>query len=176
VLVSVFKIAKANAGPDLKILKGNAVQLKGTVSGTDISYSWTPPDYLDDPSLLNPTATPPSDMRYRLTATSSTGCNNTSIDEMEVKVFDFKKIPNTFTPNGDGYNDVWQVDQLRFFERCITEVYSAAGQLLYRDVGYSKPWDGTRNGKPLPAGTYYYAIDLKVEGFPKLAGYITILR
>ncbi len=176
VMVNVYKMAKANAGPDLKILSGNSVELKGTVSGSDVTYIWTPSTHMNDPTLLNPLVSPPSDMRFRLTATSHSGCNNTAFDEVEVNVFDFKKIPNTFTPNGDGYNDVWQVDQLRSFEGCITEVYSAAGQLMHRDVGYSKPWDGTRNGRPLPAGTYYYAIDLKLEGFPKLAGYITIIR
>lgn len=176
VMVNVYTLARANAGPDQKILKGNTTALKGTVSGMDISYAWSPPDYLSDPASLNPVASPPSDMRYRLTATSNTGCKNTAVDEVEVKVFDFKKIPNTITPNGDGYNDTWQIEQLRSFEGCVTEVYSAAGQLLYRDVGYSRPWDGTWNGKSLPAGTYYYAIDLKMEGFPKLAGYITILR
>ncbi len=176
VMINIYKLAKADAGPDQKILKGNSAQLKGTVSGTDVSFVWTPSNYMDNPALVSPTVSPPADTRYRLTATSNTGCRNTSVDEVVVKVFDFKKIPNTFTPNGDGYNDVWQIEQLRSFEGCITEVYNAAGQLIYRDVGYSRPWDGTRNGKPLPAGTYYYAIDLKMEGFPKLAGYITILR
>ncbi len=176
VLVNVFKKALADAGPDIKILKGSSVTLKGIASGTDISYAWSPAQYMSDPGLLNPLVNPPSDIRYRLTVSSNTGCTNTSTDEVEIRVFDFLKVPNTFTPNGDGYNDVWELDQLRAFEKSVTEVYNTAGQLVHRDIGYSRPWDGTRNGKALPAGTYYYVIDLKVDPFPKLSGYLTIIR
>jgi gliding motility-associated-like protein len=130
---------------------------------------------MQDPSAVAPFVNPPSDFRYRLTVTSNAGCG-TSTDEMEVKVFETIKIPNTFTPNGDGYNDVWQIDLLDQFESSVLEVYNTAGQLVHRNIGYSQAWDGTRNGNPLPAGTYYYAIDFKLPGYAKLAGYITIIR
>jgi gliding motility-associated-like protein len=125
-------------------------------------------------SAQAPTVNPPVDTRYRLTVRSNDGCG-TSSDETQVLVFEKIKVPNTFTPNGDGYNDVWQIDLLDLFENSITEVYNTAGQLVHRSVGYSKPWDGTRNGKRLPAGTYYYLIDLKTNA-DRLTGYVTIIR
>jgi gliding motility-associated-like protein len=94
---------------------------------------------------------------------------------VNVLVFETIKVPNTFTPNGDGYNDTWQIDLLDLFDESLTEVYNTAGQLVYRDIGHGKPWDGTRNGKPVPAGTYYYVIDLKTNA-DKLRGYVTIIR
>jgi gliding motility-associated-like protein len=95
---------------------------------------------------------------------------------MVVKVFDKIVIPNAFTPNGDGINDTWFIEPLDLFDQSVTEVYSRYGQVVYRTIGYSNPWDGTNNGKALPPGTYYYVIDLRVNREPKLTGSVTILR
>jgi gliding motility-associated-like protein len=175
VQVSVLKLPKAEAGPDIKMLRDRPAVLKSSISGTNVTYSWTPTTYMINPTALAPSVNPPSDARYRLTVSSNAGCG-TSTDEVEVKVYDRMKIPNTFTPNGDGYNDVWEIDPLSNFDQSVVEVYNTAGQLVHRNVGYSKPWDGTRNGAKLPAGTYYYVIDLKASKTDKFTGYITIIR
>jgi gliding motility-associated-like protein len=85
------------------------------------------------------------------------------------------KPPNTFTPNGDGINDTWEIKYLDQYQGCRIEVYTANGQLVYTDVGYTKPWDGNFKGNKLPTGTYYYVIDPK-NGRKKIAGYVTILK
>jgi gliding motility-associated-like protein len=175
VSVNVLRLPKADAGPDLKMLRDRPIQIKSSISGTSVSYSWSPTTYMANPTAPSPTVNPPSDFRYRLTVSSNVGCGS-STDEMEVKVFERIKIPNTFTPNGDGYNDVWEIDLLPIFESSVLEVYNTAGQLVHRSIGYAKAWDGTRNGNPVPAGTYYYAIDLKIPKAEKLSGYITIIR
>ncbi len=175
VYVNVYKLPVANAGPDIKMLRGRPAQLLSTVSGTNTSFRWTPVADMINPTAIRPSVNPSSDMLYRLEVTSNVGCG-TSSDETLVRVFESVKVPNTFTPNGDGYNDVWEIDLLPIFDNCVLEVYNTAGQLVYRTIGYSKPWDGTRNGSPLPAGTYYYAIDLKVQNSNRLSGYITIIR
>ena len=175
VQVNVLKLPKADAGPDIKMLRDRPMALRPSISGTNVSYSWTPTTYMTNPTALAPSVNPPSDTRYRLTVSSNVGCG-ISTDEVEVKVYDRLKIPNTFTPNGDGYNDVWEIDLLPNFDQSVLEVYNTAGQLVHRNVGYSKPWDGTRNGAKLPAGTYYYVIDLKASKTDKITGYITIIR
>lgn len=174
VYVTVFKKPIANAGPDLKMLKGNPIRLKSSVAGTNVQFNWTPTNGIVNPESSAPTVNPETSIRYRLTVSSGTGCG-TSSDEVEVQVLESIRVPNTFTPNGDGYNDVWQIELLDIFERSVTEVYNPAGQLMFRSVGYGKPWDGKRNGKPLPAGTYYYVIDLKTNA-DRLTGYVTIIR
>jgi gliding motility-associated-like protein len=175
VQVNVLKLPKADAGPDIKMLRDRPMALRPSISGTNVSYSWTPTTYMINPTALAPSVNPPSDTRYRLTVSSNVGCG-ISTDEVEVKVYERLKIPNTFTPNGDGYNDVWEIDLLPNFDQSVLEVYNTAGQLVHRNVGYSKPWDGTRNGAKLPAGTYYYVIDLKASKTDKITGYITIIR
>jgi len=84
-------------------------------------------------------------------------------------------IPNAFTPNGDGINDLWDITALQAYPGCIISIYNRYGALIYNSVNYAKAWDGTVNGKKLAVGTYYYVIDLK-NGKKPLAGSVTILR
>ncbi len=96
-------------------------------------------------------------------------------DELRMKVLPAPKAPNTFTPNGDGINDVWEIKNLNDYPGCILEVYNPAGSLVFRSIGYGSPWDGRWQGQPVPVGTYYYVIDPK-NGRPKMKGYVTVLR
>jgi gliding motility-associated-like protein len=85
------------------------------------------------------------------------------------------EIPNTFTPNGDGINDLWDITALQAYPGCTISIFNRSGTLIYNSVNYPKPWDGTYNGQKLPVGTYYYVIDLK-NGKKPLAGSVTIIR
>lgn len=83
--------------------------------------------------------------------------------------------PNTFTPNGDGINDLWIIAGLNTYPNSTVTIYNRYGILLYFSKGYIKPWDGTDNGKELPVGTYYYIIELD-QHKPKVTGYVAIVR
>jgi len=84
-------------------------------------------------------------------------------------------IPNTFTPNGDGINDRWDIQHLSDFSDCTVQVFSRYGQPVYSSIGYGAPWNGTYRGATLPAGTYYYVIDLK-NGGALLSGFVLIVK
>jgi gliding motility-associated-like protein len=84
-------------------------------------------------------------------------------------------IPNTFTPNGDGVNDTWQIQYLSLFTNCSVDIFTRWGQKIYSSVGYSIPWDGTYRGAALPVGTYYYIINLK-NGSGPLSGFVAIIK
>lgn len=115
-----------------------------------------------------------TDMTYVLSARNNvTHC--IAEDTMQVFVLTKIIIPNTFTPNNDGFNDRWDIRFLDRYPGCRIEVYNTAGQLVFRSVGYAAPWDGRNNGRDLPGGTYYYVIDL-ANGEAKKAGYVTIIR
>lgn len=84
-------------------------------------------------------------------------------------------IPNTFTPNGDGVNDTWNIQFLNAYLNCSVDIFTRYGQKVYSSIGYAIPWDGTLRGAALPAGTYYYIINLK-NGLSPLSGFVALLR
>ncbi len=180
VQVTVWQKPLANAGPDLWTTNGVPIQLQGSAEGTDISVKWSPANNISNTDSLQPFVTLTAtgflqEFIYRLDIISNPGCGSSS-DLMTLTVFESFKVPNTFTPNGDGYNDIWEIQVLRVFKNAIVEVYNTAGSLVFRSIGYNQPWDGKRNGQSLPAGTYYYTIDLKSQQVKKLAGYVTIFK
>jgi gliding motility-associated-like protein len=96
-------------------------------------------------------------------------------DTVKVFLLSDVDIPNTFTPNGDGINDTWDIRFLNQYRNAQLDIYNTAGQVIFRSYGYSTPWDGKRNGAKMPTGTYYYVIDLG-DGSMRMTGYVTILR
>lgn len=86
------------------------------------------------------------------------------------------EIPNTFTPNGDNYNDVWNISNLHLYPEASVQVYNRWGNLLYQSKGSYTPWNGQANGKDLPAEVYYYVIVLSNQDENKYTGTITIIR
>jgi len=146
----------ANAGPDQLIGEGQSAGLSGSGGGT---YSWSPSSTLSDPSVADPIATPATTTTYFLTVTIN-GCTDT--DEVTIIVAPLINVPNTFTPNGDGTNDIWLIQNIDQYPACKVNIYDRWGQKVYNSVGYSNTnaWDGTNHGLYLPASTYYYVIDL----------------
>jgi gliding motility-associated-like protein len=128
----------------------------GTSGGT---FSWSPSSSLSNGNIASPTATPNSSTTYLLTVTAN-GC--TATDEVTVLVTNLVIAPNTFTPNGDGTNETWQILRIENYPNCEVNIFVRWGQKVYKTVGYSNsnPWDGTNGGLKLPASTYYYVIDL----------------
>lgn len=173
-LVTVLRKPVANAGPDKKMVVGQNIILEGSAAGDNISWYWTPAQYLDKPSSLTPAAGPPADITYTLHVSTTNGCGDAS-DDVFIRVFQKVTVPNAFSPNGDGINDRWVIDGLDTYPESVAEVYNRYGQIVFRSVGYSRSWDGGFNGKPLPVGAYYYIIDRK-NGFPLLSGWVMIIR
>lgn len=171
VTVVVNPKSEANAGTDSRILAGQTVQLNGEIKGVNTTYSWTPRDYLDDPNKLNPIATPPTDITYRLTVTSD--CNM-SYDDVFIKVYPKIEIPNTFSPNGDGINDTWGLPAIEKYGKIKIDVLNRSGMKVFQANSF-KLWDGKLEGKDLPVGTYFYNIYLG-DTAEKLSGWILLTR
>ncbi|MGB5646067.1 MAG: PKD domain-containing protein [Muriicola sp.] len=83
---------------------------------------------------------------------------------------------NTMTPNDDGANDVFYIENIETFPNNYLTIYNRWGNIVYESRGYTNDWHGTYNGKPLPVGTYYYYIQLNDTDDRSHSGHITILR
>ena len=88
------------------------------------------------------------------------------------------RIPNVFTPNGDGVNDAFIIPCLtntdQFPNNEVT-IFNQWGDEVFRGLGYNNSWQGTYNGEDLPTGTYFYVINFG-DGTPPSNGYIIIQR
>jgi len=174
ITVTVRQLPTADGGGDKKIFEGQSVKLNGTIGGDEItSFAWSPATALDNPSSVTPIANPTDDITYTLTVTSQ----NCGIATSKVFVRVYKKVtvPNAFSPNNDGINDLWNIDALITYPDCSLLVFDRYGRNVFKSTGYSKAWDGTYGGSPLPEGVYYYIIDLK-NNTPKLTGWVLIVR
>ncbi len=96
---------------------------------------------------------------------------NTDIDDRCMPFFS-----NTMTPNGDGANDVFFIQNIDTFPNNHLTIYNRWGQKVYETNGYDNNWEGTFKGRPLPVATYYYIMELNDPDNRKHSGYISILR
>lgn len=87
-------------------------------------------------------------------------------------------IPATyFTPNNDGVNDTWLIENVDVYPRCNVKIYDRFGRIVYEQDAYDNEdgWDGTYAGNPLPASDYWYVINLP-ESDRQLMGHFTLIR
>jgi len=81
---------------------------------------------------------------------------------------------NLFTPNGDGFNDVWFVNTTDILFPIKVTVYNRYGGTVYFSDNYQNDWDGYYKGNPLPQATYYFVIEDSNGNF--FRGPVTIIR
>jgi len=113
---------------------------------------------------------------YSFTITDAHGCS-TDIPYIQINEGDRDclRIPNAFTPNDDGVNDSWIIENLIYYESAQVTIYNRWGQLLYEGGPQDEPWDGTYNGNPVPTGSYLYVLDLDSE-MENMVGVVTLVR
>ncbi|MFH1320788.1 MAG: DNRLRE domain-containing protein [Bacteroidota bacterium] len=84
-------------------------------------------------------------------------------------------IPTAITPNGNGLNDTWEIQNIWLYPDCMVEIYNRWGMLVFSSRGYPEDWDGMHDGKALPVGPYYYVIDLFIDGVKPYTGTVSII-
>ncbi len=84
-------------------------------------------------------------------------------------------IPNILSPNNDDNNDKLLIGCLSEFPDASIVIFNRWGDEIYQAAPYQNDWEGTHNGNPLPAGTYYYTLRLTPTSDP-IQDFITIFR
>jgi len=171
--INVFKI-DVDAGLDTLINEGTSALLKGVCSSS--IFNWTPANLISKNELTT-SVSPMQSTRYFLTG-KQYDCSFS--DEVTVFVKPKNPIPpNTFSPNNDGINDVWDIPFLVDFPNNNVLIYNRWGNIVFEMNGYSylKSWNGLRNGMPVDEGSYYYHIDLRDPFIDSpITGVLTVIR
>ncbi len=159
-----------------QINEGESSQL--AASGLE-NYSWEPGETLSQTSIANPVATPLATTTYQVTGLDANGCEGKATIEVKVAgdaIVTKLKPGNFISPNNDGPNELWVVENIMTYPQCGITIYDEKGVKVFEAKPYQNNWDGTFNGKKLPDGVYYYIIRCDGEESVPRAGSITLIR
>ncbi|HMH33756.1 MAG TPA: gliding motility-associated C-terminal domain-containing protein, partial [Puia sp.] len=155
--ILVKSIPFVNLGPDIIACMNSGFQLH--VSGA-ASYLWTPSTGISDPASADPIMTASATTTYVLQATSAQGCKVT--DSLTVIVSplgrEAYRVPNAFTPNGDGNNDCFGIQRWGGIELLEFTIYNRWGQRVFSTKNPSECWNGSLHGVPQDSGGFVYII------------------
>lgn len=179
VTIDILSNPEVDAGPDQEVFADELFTLGGIpVSPTGETYQWTPnPGGGFDASAPNPSGALSESTTFVVEVADANGC--VGRDTVFIEVLPDLNVTSGFTPNDDGINDSWVIDNIELFPNNVVQIFDRWGIVLYSQQGYNSQnaWDGTYEGKPLPVGTYYYTIELKDSRFPDpITGPLTIYR
>ncbi|OJV54200.1 MAG: hypothetical protein BGO31_12660 [Bacteroidetes bacterium 43-16] len=141
------------------------------------SYIWTPATGLSSRIEQIVVAKPTESMRYEVVGVNPYGCRDSAVVLVDVVYDKTIRLPNAFTPNGDGLNDFFEVPAGAFTIRRF-EIYNRYGQLVFYAKENEHRWDGRFKGADCPADVYYYnlIIDFPDQTNELLKGDVTLLR
>jgi gliding motility-associated-like protein len=161
--------------PDTLIFKGQSVQIKST--GGE-NYIWTPQNNLSCVNCSNPISTPLKTTIYTLSVVDINGCENN--DSIIVRVSRKNEIfvPNIFTPNDDGQNDIVFIKGHYIKKLLYWKIFDRWGELMFQTSDIEQGWDGTYKGRKVDMDRYIYLIELEDYGNSVILkkGSITLIR
>jgi gliding motility-associated-like protein len=163
ILITVATPFTVDAGEDTTIIQFESVlELAGTVTGSaGGSYLWTPSDYLACDNCQTTSLSPDSTTTYVLVYTDALGCSATDSVTITVLPGEYIAIvPNAFSPNADGTNDILYVYH-KGVRRLVFRVHDRWGEKVFETDDMNKGWDGTLKGVNAQDGVYVW--DLYVE-------------
>jgi gliding motility-associated-like protein len=168
----------AKTGFIINVWITEGANIKGLVHHLIKNYSYIPTEGI------------PLDLKYGFAANNRNMTSTYEIRNLEIEIPDSDlplptlttssldesvtpEATNLITPNGDGINDNWIIRDIEYFGNNSIRILNRFGQEVYRKKNYLNDWDGTKDGTPLPKGTYYYIFENSKTKQP-LKGYITI--
>jgi gliding motility-associated-like protein len=158
ITVNKRPIPVVTVAPEEKTIKSREqVQLVASGAG---NYYWPGSRWLNNDKIGSPIASPMSPITYMVVGVNEYGCADTA--EVTIKINDGLFVPNVFSPNGDGQNDLFKIENFGYQKVEEFRVYNRWGKLVYETIDGTQGWDGNYNGKHADAGTYYYQIKIRL--------------
>lgn len=182
--ITVFPLPEINVPDEVRFPVRTSIPIPVTYSPNVNTWTWTPAENLSCTDCAVPVANPIFAKTYNVKVSDVNGCKS----EKTIRLITICNnlnffLPNTFSPNNDGNNDVFyprgngieRIESMRIFNRL--------GQLVFerRNFSANDPtfgWNGTHNGKPAGADTYVYVVELICENaiIVPYKGNVTLIR
>lgn len=173
--VNVIPLPMVNTLEDTLINCGDTVVL--TTNSTATTFNWTPEDFLSCTDCASPTCIAFETTRYIVEATQN-GCSGYDTVYVNVECEDYYYyVPNVFSPNGDGNNDVLYVQGIAI-DFVNFDVFNRWGERVHTHTKVAEGWDGYFRGQPIDPGVFYYTLKVTFKDGHTIStkGDITLLR
>jgi len=164
IVVTVHPLPTVNAGPDVMVEAGYDATLNAAGSSDIIRWQWTPEKYLSCYNCPSPVCLPLATTEYVLKVWNQY-CHVSdtivvAVDCQESHV----RIPNAFTPNGDGNNDVFMIKGISIVKHMV--IFGRWGEKVFERNDFiagdrASCWDGTYKGQKCAPGTYVYFVEME---------------
>ncbi len=168
------------AGEDTTITYTERLEMLAEVSTTDPgAYLWSPDKWITCVDCADPISQPDSTITYVVTFTNALGCTATDTITISVEYEpNIAVVPNAFTPNGDGRNDVVFVLHSVNLDRVVLRIFDRWGEKVFETEDPTIGWDGTYKGKEMPVGVFVYTMyaEFKDTSSQQTKGSILLLR
>ncbi|MBS1761407.1 MAG: gliding motility-associated C-terminal domain-containing protein [Bacteroidetes bacterium] len=169
VRVKVYPIPTVEAGEDKTVNVGQSVDLIPRISSDVTRVVWSPTSGIYRNTYPGITVKPTQTTVYRVEVSNEGGCAAT--DNLTVNVICNNAnvfIPNTFSPNADGVNDIFYPRGTGLFRIKSAKIFSRWGEIVYEKNDFTandptKGWDGTFKGKQLSPDVYVYVIEVMCD-------------
>ncbi len=164
--ITVFPLPSIDLPGTITMLSGSTLQIPATYSTNVATWMWSPGTGLSCVNCPQPEATPKYNTTYTVDVKDSNSCRNSASVQIVVlcknaNIF----VPNTFSPNGDGSNDVFYprgtgIDRIK-----LLRIFNRWGQVVFEKLDFpvndaSQGWDGRFHGKNPQPGVYVYQIEV----------------
>jgi gliding motility-associated-like protein len=169
---------------------GSSLQLHVYANTVFPRIKWSPSEYLNCDTCWNPFASPPGDITYRVVVSDSINCRDEDSVQLRINTIEPNNpdcyrsiyVPNAFTPNGDGINDVFYVygngiEELHFI------IANRWGEVVFESYDLNSGWDGIYRGEQVVPDVYVYYVEAKFCDGTKLKythpyrkGSVTLIR
>ena len=182
--ISVFPIPTVQLRSDTTITLGESITLTPKFSTDVTSVTWFPLIAVVANNYPSITVQPTSATQYTATVRNIAGCLSSEPVNINVKCSDANAfIPNTFSPNNDGANDVFYPRGTGLYNVKSTRIFNRWGEVVFTKLNYSANdasagWDGNFKGRQLLPDVYIYIIEIVCQNNTVLLykGNITLIR
>lgn len=161
---------------ELSVQKGGTVDLQPQFTSQPAHSQWQPTTYLTNPTQPITQATGVEQtIRYTLQIDDRDGCRA----EATVRVLVHERIwiPDAFTPNGDGVNELWELKGIEAYPEAEVTIFNRWGQVIFHtNSGYKQPFAGMLDGQPLPDGAYSYTLRPTPGHSERINGVVMLIR